>query len=99
MGDLLCHEKGSPYNTCVAQQVFFLNTVLSLGCSLCILIGLWPFRGLFHAWFYKNYKYDWPVHTMMGWFDVGCWGLFATNVQALTTFVATTGQEAYNLIF
>ncbi len=39
-----------------APLVLYLDTVLSIGCSTCILIGiligLWPFKGLFHAWFY-----------------------------------------------
>eukprot|EP00978_Attheya_sp_CCMP212_P002535 scaffold5152_cov60-Attheya_sp.AAC.1 len=36
---------------------------------------------------------------MMGWFDVGCWGLFATNLQALLYFdESSTGVEAYRLV-
>ena len=38
--------------------IFFANCILALGCSLCILIGLWPFKGLFHAWFFKRYPYN-----------------------------------------
>ena len=84
-----------------APLVLFLNTVLSLACSLCILIGLWPFQGLFHAWFYKNYQlYTWTTHTMMAWFDVGCIGLFTTNLYALMHFdTATTSMEAYHLVY
>jgi len=78
--------------------VYFFNTVLSLGCSLCILIGLWPFRGLFHAWFYVRYPFSWNVHTMMAWFDVGCWGLFATNLQSLLTFTSSTSPEALKTV-
>lgn len=80
--------------------VIFINMILALACSLCILIGLYPFKGLFHAWLYKNYtRYDWSAHTMMGWFEVGCIGLFCMNLQALLFFTETTGQEAYRLVY
>ena len=82
-----------------ASLVLFLDAVLSSGCSLCIFIGLWPFRGLFHAWFYKHVPYTWTTHTMMGWFDVGCIGLLTTNTYAFLHFKESTGQEAFNLVY
>ena len=81
------------------SRVFFLNAVLSLGCSLCIFIGLWPFKGLFHAWFYKYVPYYWHTHCMMGWFDVGCIGLFSVNVFAYRDFNDSTTKEAIDLVY
>jgi len=85
-------------NTAV-DYVLFLNTYLAFSCSGCILIGLWPFRGLFHSWMFSNSVYTWTTHVQMGWFDVGCIGLFVTNLQALTTFTDNTGAEAYRSVF
>ena len=83
------------------ELILFLNTVLAASCSLCIFIGTWPFQGLMHAWFFKNWQeYSWTTHVMMTWFDVGCIGLFFLNLQAFLTFdQATTSQEAYAVVF
>lgn len=81
------------------KYILFLNTVLAFSCSSCILIGLWPFQGLFHSWFWKKSTYTWVTHIEMAWFDVGCIGLFVTNLQALATFDEDTGSEAYRLVF
>ena len=78
-----------------AQLVLFLDAILSLGCSF----GLWPFKGLFHAWLYKSSQYTWQHHTMMAWFDVGCIGLFTANIFALRNFTADTSIEAYELVY
>lgn len=82
-----------------AKYVLFLNTILSACCSICILIGLWPFQGLLHQWFWKQSFYTWTTHVQMGWFDVGCIGLFVTNLQALILFDRQTSTEAYYMVF
>ena len=82
-----------------AQLVIFLNTALSATCSICTFLGLWPFGGIFHSWFYKSAPYTWTTHTMMAWFHVGCLGLFTTNVFALRNFTDETSSEAYELVF
>ena len=35
----------------------------------------------------------------MGWFFVGCIGLFTANVVAYNTFTKTTSIEAYNMVY
>ena len=82
-----------------ADYILFLNTIMASSCSGCILIGLWPFQGLFHSWMFKNSWYTWTTHVEMGWFDVGCIGLFVTNLQALITFDEGTGEEAYQMVW
>ena len=73
-----------------AQLVLFLNAILATACSVVYaLIGLWPFKGLFFAWLYKEPKiYTFQHHTMMAWFDVGCIGLFTLNIFALLKFTS-----------
>ena len=34
----------------------------------------------------------------MSWFDVGCWGLFATNLHAPLHFDESTGANVYRLV-
>eukprot|EP00751_Fragilariopsis_kerguelensis_P023338 CAMPEP_0170892358 /NCGR_PEP_ID=MMETSP0734-20130129/41603_1 /TAXON_ID=186038 /ORGANISM="Fragilariopsis kerguelensis, Strain L26-C5" /LENGTH=140 /DNA_ID=CAMNT_0011282297 /DNA_START=49 /DNA_END=467 /DNA_ORIENTATION=- len=36
---------------------------------------------------------------MMAWFDVGCIGLFCTNVYAFNHFTESTSSEAYELVY
>merc|ERR1712232_883083 len=67
------------------QLSVLFNAILSFGCSTCILIATWPFRGLMMSWFFTRHRYTWPTHIMMTWFDVGCIGLFTTNVYAFLT--------------
>jgi hypothetical protein len=82
------------------QLVVFLNALLSLGCSTCILIATWPFQGLMMSWFFTNHKYTWTTHIMMTWFDVGCIGLLTTNVFAFLRFDPdSTSPEAYELVY
>jgi len=66
------------------------NLILSFGCSACILIGTWPFGGLMASWFWTKHRYTWPSHIMLTWFDVGCWGLFVTNLYTLLIFPSTS---------
>ena len=80
------------------QYILFLDTFLS-SSSISILFGLWPFQGLFHSWMFKNSSYTWTTHVEMGWFNIGCLGLFVTNLQALLTFDDTTGHASYRLVF
>ena len=89
----------NPFELSGASLVLFLDAVLSFGCSACIFIGLWPFKGLFHSWFYTRVPYNWSTHTMMGWFDVGCIGLLCTNVYAFRKFSASTSPEAYEMVY
>ena len=44
-----------------AELVHFLNAVLSFACSFCIFLGLWSFKGLFHAWLYTHVQYNWAA--------------------------------------
>ena len=44
-----------------AELVHFLNAVLASACSFCIFLGLWPFKGLFHAWLYTHVQYNWAA--------------------------------------
>lgn len=81
-----------------AQWILFLDTILS-SSSITILFGLWPFQGLFHSWMFKNSSYTWTTHVEMGWFNIGCLGLFITNLQAFLTFNESTGFESYRLVF
>ena len=81
------------------EYVLFLNTFLMVGWSSLAMFGLWPFRGLFHSWIFVNHYYSWTLHVMMVWFEAGCIGLFALNLQALITFNDATGDEAYHMVF
>ena len=58
-----------------------------------------PFRGMFLSHFFKNHRYNFSSHIFMGWFSVGCFGLFTANLTAYKTFTKTTGIEAYNMVF
>jgi len=90
----------SSVNLSGAQLVLFLDAILSFGCSDCAFIGLWPFKGLFHAWMYKKHApYNWQTHTMMAWFDVGCIGLLTTNIFAYLKFTESTSVEAFELVY
>merc|ERR1719295_440769 len=81
------------------QYILFLNTTLSFACVGVISISLWPFQGVFHQWLFKRSKYTWNTHVMMGWFEVGCIGLFTANLHALLTYDEQTGTEAYDTVF
>jgi len=74
--------------------VVLFNLILSLGCSVCILIGTWPFRGMMASWFWTKHRYTWPSHIMLTWFDVGCIGLFTTNLYCLLTYPSTSRAMA-----
>ena len=91
---------GIPPELTGAQLVIFLNAALSAMCSLCTFLGLWPFGGLFHSWFFKSAPaYTWTTHTYTAWFHVGCLGLLTTNVFALRHFTRETSAEAFELVF
>jgi len=64
----------------------FFSTILSFGCTSCILLATWPFKGLFGAWSFKRARYTWNNHICMTWFLVGCIGLFTTNLYALLVY-------------
>ena len=63
-----------------AELVHFLNAVLASGCSLSIFLGLWPFKGLFHAWFYKRVPYNWAVVRQIE-HSVKCICVICTNTR------------------
>merc|ERR1719210_2560076 len=67
-------------------MVVVFNLILSFGCSTCILIGTWPFGGMMASWFWTKYRYTWTTHVMLTWFDVGCIGLFTTNLYTLLSY-------------
>ena len=83
------------------RLVISLNAALSAMCCLCTFLGLWPFGGLFHSWFYRSAAppYTWTTHTYTAWFHVGCLGLLTTNVFALRRFTPDTSPEAFELVF
>lgn len=76
------------------QETFavLFNLILSFGCSACILIGTWPFGGMMCSWFWTKHRYSWPTHVMMTWFDVGCIGLFVTNLYTLMVYPEVSRQ-------
>jgi len=74
--------------------IVVFNLILSLGCSVCILIGTWPFGGMMAQWFWTKHKYSWPSHIMLTWFDVGCIGLFTTNLYCLLAYPAASREMA-----
>lgn len=79
----------------------FLNAVMSLVCTLCASMGLWPLRGLMHAWLFKRHPYTWTTHVMYGWFAVGVLGVFVTNTFAFFNVIkteTTRADEAYRMV-
>merc|ERR1712238_559699 len=63
-----------------------LNAFLAFGCTDCILLATWPFNGLMNQWFFPRHRYTWPTHIMMLWFEIGCIGLFVTNLYAFLVY-------------
>ena len=82
-----------------ASYVLFLNTILASCCSLFSGFGIWLFRGLFHHWIFKESHYLWTTHWLYAVFNVGCIGLFVTNLLAFATWNESTGEEAYRTVF
>ena len=47
---------------------------------------------------FRNSSYTWTIHVEMGRVDIGSFGLFVTNLQALHTFDETICNQFYRLV-
>jgi len=63
-----------------------LNLLLSLVCSVSMFFATWPFGGMTCSWFWKRHQYSWNTHVMMTWANIGCLGLFLTNLYAVLVY-------------